>query len=84
MEMVDTKIFGIQEESPPGIEIGQAVGMDLFGYRARVLAEMACNLLERDAVIQGTFYVKPVRRGKVFVVTRDIFTHDVSFRCCQG
>ena len=30
------------------------------------------------------FYVKPVGSGKVFMVTRDIFTHDVSFHCCQG
>lgn len=84
METVDTKIFGIQEEPSSRIVIGQAVCTDLFGYRAWVFAEMACNLFERDTIIQGTFYVKPVRSGKMFMVTRNIFTHDVSFRCCQG
>ena len=46
METVDTKVFGIQEESSSRVKIRQAVCTDLLGYRAWVFAEMACNLFE--------------------------------------
>ncbi len=60
------------------------MGTDFFGYSAWILAEITCNFLERSTGIQLAFNVKPVCSGKMLMVSWNIFTHDVSFHCCQG
>ena len=80
---MDTEVFGIQEESSAGIEVGQTVGTDLFGNGAGIFAEITCNVFERGTGIQLVLNIKSVCSSKMLMVTRNIFTHDVSFYCRQ-
>lgn len=84
VKAVDTEVFGIQEEPPAGIEVRQTVGADFFGNGTGIFTEVAGDLLEGSTDIQLAFNVKPVCSGKVFMVSWNKFTHDVSFHCCQG
>lgn len=83
-EAVDAEVFGIQEEPPAGIEVRQTVGTDLFGSGTGVFAEITGNVFKGGTGIQLTFDIKSVCSSKMLMVTRNIFTHDVSFHCCQG
>jgi len=59
------------------------VGTNLFGDGTGIFAEVTSNLLKRSPCIQLAFHIKSVCGGKMFMVSWDIFTHDVSFYCCQ-
>ena len=48
---------------------------DFFGDCGRILAQEPGNILKGSALIQFVFDIDTVFKGKVFLVTRNIFTH---------
>lgn len=59
-------------------------GLYLLGDSSRVLAKEASNVLKGCALIQFGFNIDTVIKSKVFLVTRNVFTHNKSsFYCCQ-
>ena len=71
---VDTEVFGIIE-GPFVIPVRKAVSPDFFRDRGRILAQEPGNILKRCAFVQFIFNIDTVFKGKVFLVTRNIFTH---------
>ena len=52
------------------------MSLDFFGDCGRILAQEPGNILKGSALIQFVFDIDTVFKGKVFLVTRNIFTHD--------
>ena len=50
---------------------------DFFRDCGRILAQEPGNILKGSAFIQFVFNIDTVFKGKVFLVTRNIFTHHV-------
>ena len=48
---------------------------DFFRDRGRILTQEPGNILKGSALIQFVFDIDTVFKGKVFLVTRNIFTH---------
>ena len=49
---------------------------DFFRDCGRILAQEPGNILKGSAFIQFVFNIDTVFKGKVFLVTRNVFTHD--------
>ena len=49
---------------------------DFFRDCGRILAQEPGNILKGSALIQFVFDIDTIFKGKVFLVTRNIFTHD--------
>ena len=49
---------------------------DFFRDCGRILAQEPGNILKGRALIQFVFDIDTIFKGKVFLVTRNIFTHD--------
>ena len=49
---------------------------DFFRDCSRILTQESGNILKGSAFIQFVFNIDTVFKGKVFLVTRNIFTHD--------
>ena len=73
---VDTEVFGIIEGSFV-IPVRKAVSPDFFRDRGRILAQEPGNILKECALVQFIFDIDTVFKGKMFLVTRNIFTHHV-------
>lgn len=76
MIAVDTEVFGIIE-GPFVIPVRKAVSSDFFRDRGRILAQEPGNIFKRCAFVQFIFDIDTVFKGKVLLVTRNIFTHNV-------
>ena len=49
---------------------------DFFRDCGRILAQEPGNILKGSALVQFVFDIDTVFKGKMFLVTRNIFTHD--------
>ena len=72
---VNTEIFGVIERTFV-IPIWETVSPDFFRDCGRILAQEPGNILKGSALVQFVFDIDTVFKGKVFLVTRNIFTHD--------
>ena len=73
---VDTEVMGIIE-SAFVIPVAETVGSDLLGDGSRILTEIFCDLLKRESLIQRSFDIFTVIKGKMFLVARYVFTHGI-------
>ena len=71
---VDTEVFSIIE-SPFVIPIRETVSSDFFRDCGRILAQESGNILKGSTRIQLVFDIDTVFKSKMFLVTRNIFTH---------
>ena len=74
MIAVDTEVFGIIEGSFV-IPVRKAVSPDFFRDCGRILAQEPGNIFKRCAFVQFILDIDTVIKGKVLLVTRNIFTH---------
>ena len=74
MIAVDTEVFCIIEGTFV-IPVRKAVSPDFFRDRGRILAQKPGNILKGCALVQFIFDIDTVFEGKMFLVTRNIFTH---------
>ena len=79
---VDTEVVCIVKSSFV-VPVTDPVEADFLGDGGGILTEVLGDLLEGQAVIERMFDVLPVLKGQVFLVTRYISAHRVSFHCCQ-
>ena len=49
---------------------------DLFRDCGSILAQESGNILKGSSLIQFVFDIDTIFKGKVFLVTRNVFTHD--------
>lgn len=73
---VNTEVFGVIE-SPFVIPIWETVSPDFFRDCGRILAQEPGDIHKGRALIQFVFDIDTVFKGKMFLVTRNIFTHRV-------
>ena len=71
---VNAEVFSIIE-SPFVIPIRETVSSDFFRDCGRVLAQEPGNILKGSTRIQLVFDIDTVFKSKMFLVTRNIFTH---------
>ena len=78
---MDAEVFYIVK-SALMIPARQAVCLDFFRDGSRIFTQVSGNVLESTAFIQRIFNVYTVFKGKMFLVTGNIFAHKISY-CCQ-
>ena len=71
---VNAEVFSIIESSFV-IPIRETVSPDFFRDCGRILAEEPGNILKGSTLIQLVFDINTVFKSKMFLVTRNIFTH---------
>lgn len=71
---VDAEVMGIIK-SAFVTPVTEAVGSDLLGDGSRIFAEIFGDLLKREPLIQGSFNISAVTKGKVLLVSWYVFTH---------
>ena len=79
---MDTEVFCIVK-STLMIPVRQTVCLDFFRDGSGILTQVSGNVLEGTAFVQRVFNVYTVFKGKMFLVTGNIFAHKISFYCCQ-
>ena len=73
---MDTEVLGIIKGALV-IPVRETVSLYLFGNSSRILAQEPSDILKRSTFIQLIFDVDTVFEGKMFLVARYIFTHNV-------
>lgn len=79
---VDTEVLGIVK-STLMILVRKTMCFHFFRDGSRIFAQVFGNVLEGRAFIQRVFNMYTVFKGKMFLVTGNIFAHRISPYCCQ-
>lgn len=79
---VDTEVLGIVKRAFM-IPVGQTMCVHFFRDGRGICAQVFGNALEDKAFIQRVFNVYTVFKGKMFLVTGNIFAHKISSCCCR-
>lgn len=79
---MDTEVLGVVK-SAFMILNRQAMCFHFFRDGSRIFAQVFDNVLESSSLIQRIFNVDTVFKGKMFLITGNIFAHKISAYCCQ-
>lgn len=65
------------------IPVRQTMCLNFLRDGSRIFTQVFSHIFEGTAFIQRVFNVYTVFKGKMFLVTRNIFAHKISSYCCQ-
>lgn len=71
-----TEVLGIIK-STLVIPVRETVSLDFFRDSGWILAQEPCNVFKGSPLVQFIFDINTIFKGKMFLVTGDIFTHSV-------